>query len=54
MNTETPQAEKPTDGLLAIEDQGRVVIQVEAPAWIAPSAWISCDAEHAIGAEDWA
>lgn len=42
------------ESTLAIEDDGKVVIQVETPSWIAPSAWIEIDEQHAIPQSDWA
>lgn len=39
---------------LAIEDDGKVIIQQETPSWIAPSAWIEIDEEYAIPRSEWA
>lgn len=41
------------EDILAIEDGDSVTIQRETPAWLAPSAWIRIDAEHAVPKEEW-
>jgi hypothetical protein len=39
--------------LVPVINNGRVVIQAEAPAWFSPSAWISIDESYAIEEADW-
>jgi hypothetical protein len=48
-----PDSANDQSDLVPVVNNGRVVIQAEAPAWFSPSAWISIDQEHAIDEKDW-